>query len=360
LATISVQSSTLGEPQAERVSAVKFQTIQALRAIAALLVVIDHALDMWVGRIKPGGASVWANGAAGVDIFFVVSGFVMVISSQRLQYEPGAWWIFMRHRIVRIVPLYWLMTTVKWLLVFVFADLALRSSLDPDFVVRSYLFLPLVDNLGQFRPLLPVGWTLTYEFLFYFLFAFALAMRVNVLGIVVPVFAAFCVFALMRTDEWPVSTVLFDTIIVEFIFGVVLAKLILHQWTMPPAVAAVLALIGFALILTVPQVSEDMRPVTWGLPALAIIAGAVSLEKHIAAMLPRWLLSLGDASYSIYLTHSLVLPMLGIGIAALHWTSIGALVVVVVACLALASAVGWLCYIVVERPMTLWLKNWAA
>lgn len=350
------------EPAGSGVTATpNFHTIQALRAIAALLVVVDHAFDMWVGRINPGGFSTtWPNGAAGVDIFFIISGFVMVISSQRFQSVPGAWWIFMRHRIVRIIPLYWLLTTVKWFLVFVFAHLALRSSSNFDYVLRSYFFLPLVDSAGHFRPLLPVGWTLTYEFIFYLVFALALALRVNVLRVIVPAFALFVVLALLRTERWPTSTIIFNTIVIEFFFGVALAQLTIRQWMLPPAVAAALAVAGFALILIVPEVSEYLRPITWGLPALGIVAGAVSLETRIAGALPRWLQALGDASYSIYLIHGLVLPVVGLGMIALHWTTSAAQAFTVVACLAVASIAGWLVFVTVERPMTLWLKKRAS
>lgn len=281
----------------------------------------------------------------------------MVVSSQRFRSEPGAWRIFMRHRIVRIVPLYWLMTTIKWLLVFIFADLALRSNLDVDFVFRSYLFLPLVDSAGHFRPLLPVGWTLTYEFLFYLMFALALALRVNVLRVVVPAFAVFIVLALLRTERWPASAIIFNTIVVEFVFGVALAQLTLRQWKLPPMLGAALAVMGFCFILIVPQVSENLRPLTWGLPAFAIVAGAVSLEARVAQALPRWLQALGDASYSIYLTHGLVLPLLGIWVMSLHWTTSSALAFTIIACLIVASITGWVVYVSIERPMTLWLKR---
>ena len=126
----------------------------------------------------------------------------------------------MRHRIVRIAPLYWLLTTLKLALVLFFADLALRSNLDPDYVLRSYLFLPVVDSAGHFRPLLPVGWTLTYEFVFYLLFALALGLRVDVLRVIIPAFALFVGLALLRTEDWPPWTILFSTIVVEFLFGV--------------------------------------------------------------------------------------------------------------------------------------------
>src|SRR5665213_2734258 len=162
-------------------SRTNFLTIQALRAIAALLVVLLHAFETWGERVDPAAPGVnWENGAAGVDIFFIISGFVMVISSRRLMAQAGGWLIFLRHRVVRIVPLYWLLTTLKVLAVAVLGGVVLRTSLDFGFVAGSYLFLPVTDSAGHFRPVLPVGWTLTYEFLFYLLFAAALAMRVDV------------------------------------------------------------------------------------------------------------------------------------------------------------------------------------
>src|SRR5260370_40121044 len=104
--------------------------------------------------------------------------------------------------------------------------------------VLSYLFLPVTDSAGHFRPVLPVGWTLTYEFLFYLLFAAALAMRVDVLRIIIPGLGLTAVPALVRTEAWPAWTILFDTIIVEFVFGVLLAKWTLKGFRLPPAIAA--------------------------------------------------------------------------------------------------------------------------
>lgn len=335
-----------------------FLTIQALRAIAALLVVVYHVFDMWSVRVSSSAPGVsWVNGAAGVDIFFVISGFVMVVSSRRMASQPGAWRIFIEHRIVRIVPLYWLLTTAKLVLVFVLADLALRSSLDLDYVARSYLFFPVVDSAGHFRPLLPVGWTLTYEFLFYLLFALALALRVDVLRVLLPGLGLFVVMALFRTDSWPAWTILFNTIVIEFIFGVALAKATLRGWSLPAALAVFCVVAGFALILAVPQGSEKLRVLTWGLPALAIVAGAVSLERLVAAALPRWLLVLGDASYSIYLTHGFVLPALGLVFIYFRWTGLSAEAMAVLASIVACSIAGTVAYMMVERPIMLSLKR---
>jgi exopolysaccharide production protein ExoZ len=204
---------TAAVPKTEASPSANFLTIQAPRAVAALLVVLLHAFETWGERVDPAAPGVsWDNGAAGVDIFFVISGFVMVISSQRLVDRPGAWLTFLRHRVVRIVPLYWLLTTVKILAVVLLGGVVLRTGLDFNFVAASYLFLPVIDTAGHFRPVLPVGWTLTYEFLFYLFFAAALAMRVDVLRIIIPGLGLTAVLTLVRIETWPAWTILFDTI----------------------------------------------------------------------------------------------------------------------------------------------------
>jgi exopolysaccharide production protein ExoZ len=333
-------------------SPANFLTIQALRAVAALLVVLLHAFETWGERVDSTAPGVnWENGAAGVDIFFIISGFVMVISSQRLVDRPGAWRTFLQHRVIRIVPLYWLLTTVKILAVLALGGVVLRTGLDFNFVAGSYLFLPVTDSAGHFRPVLPVGWTLTYEFLFYLFFAAALALRVDVFRIVIPGLGLIAVLALMRTDHWPNWTILFDTIVVEFVFGVALGKWTLRGFRLPPMIAGGLVLAGLASIIILPMVSENMRVLTWGMPAFAIVAGVVSLEPFVASALPRWLLSLGDASYSIYLSHGFVLPALGLLVGRLASSGLSTEGLTIILCLLLSSLTGWVVFILIEYPM---------
>jgi exopolysaccharide production protein ExoZ len=338
------------QPQ-ERFTA-NFLTIQALRAVAALLVVLLHAFETWGERVDPAAPGVnWENGAAGVDIFFIISGFVMVISSRRLVDQAGAWLIFLRNRVVRIVPLYWLLTTAKILAVVVLAGVVLRTGLDFNFVTGSYLFLPVTDSVGHFRPVLPVGWTLTYEFLFYLLFAAALAMRVDVFRVIVPGLGLIAIAALARTEAWPAWTILFDTIVVEFVFGVMLAKWTLRGFRLQPAIAGAFILFGFGFILIVPMISENARVLTWGIPAFVIVAGAVSLEPFVARALPRWLLTLGDASYSIYLSHGFVLPAFGILVSTIVSRDLWTEGLTIILCLIISSIAGWIVFILIESPM---------
>ena len=134
----------------------------------------------------------------------------------------------------------------------------------------------------------------------------------------------------------------------------------LRGWSLPPAFAAIVMRVGFALILIIPEGPENLRTLAWGVPALAIVSGAVSLEARMAGSLPRWLLALGDASYSVYLFHGFALPAVGLGIIALHWNSVPAQAFTVVACLVVGSLAGWLAYRWLERPMLLWMKRRAA
>jgi peptidoglycan/LPS O-acetylase OafA/YrhL len=198
---------------------------------------------------------------------------------------------------------------------------------------------------------LPVGWTLTYEFLFYLLFATALAIRVDVLAVAIPGLGLIAVAALERTETWPAWTILFDTIVLEFVFGVALARWTLRGSRLPPAIAAAFVLVGFAVILIVPLESENLRFLTWGIPAFAIVLGAVSLEPLVARKLPRWMLTLGDASYSIYLSHGFVLPALMLVIGSVVSPGLWTEMLTIILCLLLSSIAGWAVFLWIENPM---------
>ena len=104
------------------------------------------------------------------------------------------------------------------------------------------------------------------------------------------------------------------------------------------------------------MVSENTRVLTWGIPAFAVVAGAVSLEPLVAPSLPRWLLTLGDASYSIYLSHGFVLPALGLLFGSFASPGLWTEGLTIILCLLLSSLVGWGVFIWIESPM-LWASD---
>ena len=159
----------------------QFFGIQILRFVAAMLVVVMHTSQAISIHIPVRGAGqYWSLGAVGVDIFFVISGFVMAMSVGTslvdVQSRKRAAFIFMKRRLLRIVPLYWFYTLLKVALILALPGLATRSSVDSAHLAASLFFTPAMSPWGLIEPTLPVGWTLNFEMLFYAVFALAIAL----------------------------------------------------------------------------------------------------------------------------------------------------------------------------------------
>jgi len=276
--------------------------VQALRAVACLLVVIYHA------RLAAGGSAAiraWPNGAAGVDLFFVISGYVMVASSPGLAARPDGWRVFLVRRLRRIAPLYWLLTAAK------LGVTAAAPGVTPHTwptlwnVCASLAFIPARDAAGFIRPVLPVGWSLNFEFFFYALLAAALALRLSPLWLT-PLLALVAAAGFFYMPAWPAPLVLANGMVLEFAAGMVLASITLR---LPRRMAFVLLAGALALLLMLPQ-AGPWRFLVWGVPAAAVVGACLVLEPTLGARLPAWVLAVGDASYAIYLVHPFVVPAL--------------------------------------------------
>ncbi|MDQ2801861.1 MAG: acyltransferase [Pseudomonadota bacterium] len=327
-------------------------TIQALRAVAALMVVAYHAAGQWGGHLASlDEEGVWPNGSAGVDIFFVISGLVMAISASRIASRPQAWRIFFSRRLARIVPMYRVTTTVKILAVLALPAFVARTRLDPMYVLGSYLFVPVRDAAGVSAPVLPVGWTLSFEMTFYVLVAAALFLRLSLFRVAAPVLLALAILAIVRRPNWPAVAALANVIVLEFLFGAVIGARLLRGTVLPTLAAGALLPLAFAVIVAIPVGSGTLRIVTWGVPAAAIVAAAVALEHRLGPALPPWLLRLGDASYSIYLTHGFVVPVVVLLVVHAHLPKLAALLAIIIGCIVASAIVGLLAYAGVEHPL---------
>ena len=332
----------------------RFLGIQALRAIAACLVVFTHSTFYAFERLDR-NFFVWHRGTRGVDVFFVISGFVMIYASQKLFTSPGGWKTFAEHRILRIVPLYWLVTTLKVLIMLLTAGFALHTVLSPATALCSYLFLPARDLDGRLEPLVGVGWTLNFEMLFYFLFAAALFLRANVFKFVGVILTLLAIGAAFRQPGWLPAAFYLNSIVLEFFLGMLLAKACVAGKYLPSQLAYALIAVGFALLLLAPDNNWLLPKVLInGVPAALIIWSTASLGKAQDSI-PRFILYLGDASYSIYLIHPFVCPLPPAVLSRLHfihpWLSVGLSV-------ALGVAAGCVLHQLIEVPMTAWLKGY--
>ena len=298
--------------QTERRDGGFLQGIQALRALAAISVALSHGQSYFVRKLAlPDALPNLQFGAAGVDLFFVISGFIMVHSSERLFGNDGSWRTFLERRILRIVPPYWTMTSVMLLYVLLRGFAASDSS--PAHVIASYFFVPWRRPSGALDPVYGIGWTLNYEMFFYVAFACVIAARRE--AAVATLSAIFVGLVTIRAFMPNLPTPLFfwtDSIILEFLLGMLLALIHQKGLRLPAQVSWALAAVsaaGFAWSLS-PQshfIPEGIRWIRWGIPA-GFLVGAVTLVRT-PIFVPRFVNVLGDASYAIYLVHPAVINL---------------------------------------------------
>ena len=327
------------------------------------MVVAGHSTDYLIeqnGWLPP--QLLWLHGPAGVDIFFVISGFVMMISSSALLRQPNPGRTFLLRRLIRIVPLYWLLTTVRLILLAWRPQLAEHTYPSVWNIVCSFLFIPSVGASGEIRPVIPLGWTLSFEMAFYVIFAIGLVASGRILRIVTPAILLLAVVGLFRTSSWPVWTAIADPIVLEFLGGVWIARWAIAgrlPGRLPAAFGVAAGFIGLALLS---PSSLSSRPFTWGLCAAVIVTGTVAVEEVVGARLPRWLLLLGNASYSIYLVQVFVFPLLHYMLSLLqpdlvHQHALLAGIVLIISSLLVTSGVAIFMYKWIERPATIGLRG---
>jgi exopolysaccharide production protein ExoZ len=325
--------------------------IQVLRAIAALMVVIHHSLEESMAAVAPFKSMdcLTTFGAAGVDIFFVISGFIMFYVSFPVDRAGPSPISFLSRRIARIYPFYWFCIALMlglWSLGF-FRSL----QLDANVLVRSMLLFP------SGHLILNVSWTLVYEMYFYLIFAATLPFRKPLISLFGTSAAIFILYAIGSfAPDVALRDFLSNPIAIEFCFGLTLAYLFRHQ----PGfcrTGRLLWIPGFALLLMAPLVVPHsntnglpgaVRVLAWGIPAVIIVLSFLSL-KSSRTPLQRAAVLLGDASYAIYLTHPLVMiayaRLLKGGLAS--WSQLPMVPLVVL----LSAVLGLLIHLFVERRL---------
>lgn len=326
----------------------QFATVQYLRGISAIMVVLFHCevqLDRF-GYVGP-----WPGWlAGGVDIFFVISGFVMWITTADRPITPLA---FYWRRIARIVPLYWLITSFSVAVMLGTPALVQTGQFNLYHVIASYLFVPAIHPVThQVEPVLQVGWTLNLEMFFYALFgALLLASRAYRLPAMAVCLGGIVLLAALLPSQSLALQFYGFSIVLEFVMGMALAIVIGRGWQLPRASAWCAIIAGFVgLVLfdggTLPHA------LIAGVPSLAIVAGCVSLECVGPVPEIRPMHVLGDASYSLYLSHPIVLSAAGqIWLRLPLGPSLPAFAAFIVLATLLSAVIAVILYRCAERPL---------
>ena len=301
----------------------KFESVQMLRGVAASLVVFHHMCRL-IDQFRPGSVithfrHIAEMGAGGVDIFFCISGFVITYAARNMPQGAAPAARFAFRRLWRVVPLYWIFTTllvVLWLL-----GHAMRSqNVTPGFLACSYMLLrcPKADAFtGEIRydPFLDPGWSLTFEMFFYAVCT-VIVLKAGGRRIFpfAPLFVAFVAVTLtLASKAYPPILEIFSPFLLwEFVFGVIIAHVVGTRQTIPHwhhFAGIALLLFGTAWFLHSAYLSNPLgnRLTAWGFPGGAIVAGAALLRPEKPGPIGSFAIFLGTASYTIYLAHPFAL-----------------------------------------------------
>lgn len=296
----------------------KLNNIQALRGVAVIAVIFFHLVII---EAKYGGTQTllpsWLSfGMFGVDLFFVISGFVMVTITRGKFQQAREALMFLYHRASRIYPLYWVYTTLA-LIVFLIQPSWVNSSQGSQVdIFSSYLLLPSLK-----LPLVQVGWTLIYE-MYYYLVFFVILFAVPEKFLVAAIFVWGGIIAIFSSPTGgPAYYIVFNPLTIEFLAGCLIAVhfhnarqvrvngFVLVTIACLGMLAAILGYVQF-MNLTGMYLEGWARLVYYGVPATIIVFCIVHAERN-GTFLPNPLIQIGNASYSIYLSHLFTINAVG-------------------------------------------------
>lgn len=324
-------------------------SLQALRALAAWTVVCHHFMQIFFDFHASGpiGQFFVDRGAVGVDIFFVISGLVIYLSTQDKDMPAGR---FLLNRAIRIVPAYWFYTLLMGLMIVAVGQQMPHQVVDLPHFILSLLFIPS-ENPGGYGlyPTLNVGWTLNYEMFFYLMFSlvFVVPKRHRPLVVGLALFAV----CEMVSHYGVLSRFYANNIIYEFLLGIGIGWAYRRGW-IAHALWVPLLVVGASLVAIYNLPASD-RLLNWGVPSALIVLACVAMEPWFKGN--RLLKTLGDCSYSVYLIHVMVLYT---GWFASERLNINPYLVFAV-CVPVIALTSWASYVWIETRLYRRMKGWA-
>jgi exopolysaccharide production protein ExoZ len=355
----------------------QLRSIQILRGLAALLVVLVHAINAADYRRAPenggigqGAISQFLNlnnfGACGVDLFFVISGFVMALIMR--QQADRSMKDFAWNRFVRIFPFFWIVGTA-----YIGFSYWIGLPVTSHGIFNTFLLLPVSDLGSYSAPTLVVGWSLAFELVFYMLVAVCvnLAKTARYLALIAMLFfAAIC--GLFLSFPIGILSIIFNPIMLEFAFGVGV-YMVWERYrndVRAPSIGLYCLMLGLALVTVTICVDPNIdarhfavvdgstglkRSLVWGLPWAFVVIGMLLREASIpnSSALSRFMTLTGDASYAIYLVHMFVCMYAE---RAMDVSAFSAdILILTICCVSILSGIAL--HFWVEKPVILIVRN---
>ena len=307
-------------------------SVQALRGFAAVLVLFFHIFELqriFYGNADPAQIDVnaemellkgfWTQGYAGVDLFFVISGFIMVYITAHVPSGKASALSFIKARVFRVFPLWWVFCLLLMAYFTVLNGVPVDTSVIKEgyavYLSKSFLLLPQAQY-----PILGLGWTLIHEVFFYSVFAVLILVapvRLRIVGVLLwaglVVLLANLGFAQVKAVNY--LALASSPLTLEFIGGACVAWLIINGKIVASKIFTLLGIICVIVVLVF-YTDKSTAMLIWGrvlfytVSFALLVYGLVGLEISHGLKIPKWIVRIGDWSYSLYLSHILVLGVL--------------------------------------------------
>lgn len=337
----------------------KLETIQVLRALAAVLVLVEHVFKEADAKFGAHFDILNFPYPVGIDLFFVISGFIMFYTNQDAFGRKQSFGKFLLRRIVRVVPLYYIFTTALVLVLLISPEAMGKTKFDWLQVVTSYLFWPYQRYDGRVCPVLSLGWTLNYEMFFYLIFAGTLFLRRN---IAIAVMSLTMGMLVLLGVTLPFDSTVFNfwtaPIILEFLFGVWIAVIVMRLNKVNTNYFVFVPIFIICVVWTWTTHIVDPKAILipellqQGVPAaLLVFAVTAFISPKDGARLPKWLSALGDSSYALYLSHRFPLRLMSLAWFLFLPKNTGLGWIYIIITLVFCVGVGHMVYLWCERPV---------
>jgi len=287
----------------------KITLIQALRGVAALLVVLAHTDLIFNQNFHRDFLfSLFNFGGSGVDLFFVISGFIIFYNHHHDIGDKSKAKLFFIKRIIRIYPLYWIILSTKLISSFLFnydVDTSQRNFVE---IVKAFLLFPQDRNILS-SSFLGVSWTLSFEILFYILFGLAIWFKPKVSFLIIMFWLCGIILNFLAITNISNNLILdfvFNLHNLQFFLGCLTAYIFLKgpinnekKIILSALLLYGLSIVNFSYLLRY----QELRVIVFGIVSALLIIGLVNLEFKNQINIHNAFIYLGNASYSIYLTH---------------------------------------------------------
>lgn len=298
-----------------------YKSLQGSRGIAAIFVVLFHlgltiSLDKYFGI--DGFSIPFLFGGSGVEYFFVLSGFIIYSSHVHDVSQPQKIISYIKKRVVRIYPAYWIIFLVVLLLFFMAGQDKSPSKFDGMVLLKAFFLIPQEKTWegGTSSPIIDVAWTLQYEIFFYVLFA-ALILNKWLFLFLATLLCLACTILKLPTDNSLLLNFFTEKWILLFFMGMLVA-FICKDNVLSKDLFRILLIVGGAIfsLLSIDTIIKGNfipfdKTIPYGIASAFIIMGLVGLERFGQPFLSsRWMQSLGDSSYALYLIHYPVISIL--------------------------------------------------